>query len=309
MNITSRATPYSPPDNVRRLFQSAVTGNLRAANDLKSNAPLDLATITTQVKAALDPTASVAAVYEGATSTGFRVLYRITPSASGADKGWSLDLDLTHFIDAQHAQDAMLMDLSLYDADVTTITTRPATPLGQISLRTRGSVFWVHNALWVKLGLTGTMPGSPSTSGGSSSGSSSGTTATTPSTRTMIPELPSRMVAFATAIDKLLAANAVAASAQLKPNTAVVSPSYKGPWGQPFSFRLVSATGTHALKPAEVADGSVVIPTKNGTAQGEYAFIGAKVGTTTVKLVVARADTLAVGTAQVNVQIVAPGSS
>ena len=108
---------------------------------------------------------------------------------------------------------------------------------------------------------------------------------------------------FAAAIDTHLAKAAVPASNQLKPNTAVTSTSYKGASGKTFSFRLVAATGTHDLKPSEVDNPRIVSPTRNGTADGEYSFVGKKPGKTKLHLIVVRADNLAVGTSDVSIEI------
>lgn len=89
----------------------------------------------------------------------------------------------------------------------------------------------------------------------------------------------------------------------LKPNTAVTATTYKGAVGQAFSFQLVNAAGTHELKPAEVSNPRLVKPTCNGAVAGKYTFIGLKPGKTKVQVLTARADNLAVGVAEVDVEI------
>ena len=146
--------------------------------------------------------------------------------------------------------------------------------------------------------------------GSGTQGSSASTTIpqATPSTNPILDKL---LLPLAGALDAHLLKGAVPSSAQLKPNTKLQTPSsYEGPRGAAFSFRLADAKGTHAIKPAEPTPGSygtrpvaVVTPTGNGTADGVYNFVGRQVGKAKVLLLVARADNLAVGAAEVSVSI------
>jgi hypothetical protein len=126
------------------------------------------------------------------------------------------------------------------------------------------------------------------------------------------------LLPLANALDAHLAKFAVAPVNQLKPKTAVQTASYKGPRGKEFSFRLADASGTHTTKLAEPVVGAtgptgggdvgdaakIVIPMANGSADGVYTFLARRPGKGRLRLVVARADTLAVGAAEVGVEIV-----
>ena len=114
------------------------------------------------------------------------------------------------------------------------------------------------------------------------------------------------LLRFAHALDGHLAGGAVPPSLYLKPNTAVTFTHCTVPAFEEFSFQLADATNTHALKRSVSEDPSIVEQMGNGSATGVYTFMGTNVGKTKVYLFVARTDNLAVGWAEVQVEIVAP---
>lgn len=60
-------------------------------------------------------------------------------------------VEIGHFAEAAAAQDALVQYLTTFNADVATVTTKTAQPFGQVSLQTGASVFWVRDAIWVRL--------------------------------------------------------------------------------------------------------------------------------------------------------------
>ncbi|KAL2024324.1 hypothetical protein VTK56DRAFT_8806 [Thermocarpiscus australiensis] len=297
---TPAAGPASTPKSPSDVFAAAVTGDLKTTT--KSNAPLDPNTIATLATGIVAAKPTVKTVGVSASATHFLVQYNIegAPAAAPAAGGGPVVVlaDIAHHTDAAAAQDVLRQFLATFDGDVAAAASKTARPLGQVSLQTGTSVFWVRDAIWVRL-------------------QAAPTTTTTPSPAPAPagpppadPVLEKLLLPLAAALDAHLAKHAVAPAAQLRPNTAVKTASYRGPVGKAFSFQLVDAKGTHALKPAEpVVDGGggggmVVLPLANGSPTGEYSFLGRRPGKGKVRLVVAREDTLAVGVAEVSVEIV-----
>ncbi|KAK1762874.1 hypothetical protein QBC33DRAFT_623429 [Phialemonium atrogriseum] len=251
-------------------------------------------------------------------------------------------VDIVSLADAPSAQRAMKLYLDRFETDIAVVTKKLDQKIGQVAVQTEGSVFWVRDAMWVRVvgvpllkgkrvlssaGKSFSYGGSgsgnptstpqttvPSTRAGFSySGGSSNPSQTsnplagreTPSTSRPVPILPT-LVELATKLDVHLQKYAVQPLEQRKPNLALAgdSKSLKIPWGKTMAVKLADASGTHALKPAYPADGTVASPTQNGSASGEYTIMGKMPGLTTVSLVVVRADNLAVGTVDLQVEVV-----
>ena len=119
-----------------------------------------------------------------------------------------------------------------------------------------------------------------------------------------IPALPQHLLNLAEALDKHIQEHAVSSMDHLKPDTEVETTSITADWGKRFTIKLSNPTGAHVLKPSETSDRSIAEPTRNGSAEGNYEFIGNSPGTTTIKIIVAREDTLAIGTRDVSVTVV-----
>ncbi|KAK0718567.1 hypothetical protein B0T26DRAFT_803382 [Lasiosphaeria miniovina] len=319
MASASLVNRKSPSD----VFASAVTGNL--ASSTKSNAPLDPPTMARLATGIIGPSPTVKTLSASARAIDFRVLYSIEGASSGP-----VLLDFVHCTEAAAAQDLLKQYLGTFDGDVSAVTQKTTKPLGQVSLQTGTSVFWVRDAIWVRVQslssevpkasptppsmklspqTAGTLPaarGGPTTSAPAAAAPSS----TGPAASTANPVLAAILLPFAESLDAHLLKFAVPPNQQFKPNTAVKTSSYKGPRGTEFSFQLAEATGTHAIKPAQpaagdAAAGRIVSPTRNGSATGEYRFLGQRIGKGKVQLIVARADNLAVGAAEVTVEITA----
>ncbi|KAK3375554.1 hypothetical protein B0T24DRAFT_664731 [Lasiosphaeria ovina] len=312
--------PFSLPKAASAAFTAAVTGNL--ASTTKSNAPLDPASIATLATGIVAPKPAVTTVSVSARSTYFAVRYSIAGAASGP-----IDVEISYQTQAADAQDVLKYYLAMFDGDVAVFTKKTANPLGQVSLQTDGSVFWVRDCLFVKVNATN--PYVPKPSGiplppinepakPASLPKPPVIPATKPGGSPLAPPAPAPnpildkiLLPLAAAIDAHLAKFAVAPAAQLKPNTAVKAAAYKGPRGKEFTFALADAKGAHSFKPVEPvvtpasdAAARIVVPAANGSAAGEYTFLARKVGKGTVKLIVARNDTLAVGAAEVSIEIV-----
>ncbi|KAK0732939.1 hypothetical protein B0T26DRAFT_745041 [Lasiosphaeria miniovina] len=319
----SSPAPFSLPKAASAAFTAAVTGNL--ASTTKSNAPLDPASIATLATGIVAPKPAVTTVSVSARSTYFAVRYSIAGAASGP-----IDVEISHQTQAADAQDVLKYYLAMFDGDVAVFTKKTAKPLGQVSLQTDGSVFWVRDCLFVKVNATdhyvpkpsGTPlppinepakpasppkpPVTPGTPGTKPAGSTPAPPAPAPN-----PILDNILLPLAAAIDAHLAKFAVAPAAQLKPNTAVKAAAYKGPRGKEFTVALADPNGAHSFKPVEPvvtstsnAAARIVVPATNGSSAGAYTFLARKVGKGTVKLIVARSDTLAVGAAEVSIEIV-----
>ncbi|KAK0728883.1 hypothetical protein B0T26DRAFT_800522 [Lasiosphaeria miniovina] len=304
------------------VFASAVTGDLKSTT--KSNAPLDAPSLALLVTGTgiFGQKPSVQTVSAAIRPTYAHAQYGIDDSAGTTSS--RVVVEIAHYTDAPLAQNAMRQHLNTFDADVSLIATKTDKPLGQVSLQTAGSVLWVRDALWVRVeavspfappvppkvpGLA-VLPASPGTPGTSATGGTR-TPFPSPSGAKEGPAVPiiDKLLGLAGALDSHLAKFAVPPATQLKPNTAVKAASWKGKRGAEFSFQLVDAKGTHVIKSAEPVPGGgaqeLVSPMRNGTAAGEYPFIACREGKGKVYLVVAKADTLAVGVAEVTVEVVA----
>lgn len=137
-------TPQLPPMSPSEIFRSAVTGNL--ASTTKSNAPLDPQSIASLAAGIVSQKPTVQTINASARSTHFQVLYAVDGAASGR-----VLVNIGHYTEAAAAQEVMRQYLSTFDADVSTVTRKPDKPLGQVSLLTGASVFWVRDAIWVRL--------------------------------------------------------------------------------------------------------------------------------------------------------------
>ncbi|KAH0831470.1 hypothetical protein FOPE_00560 [Fonsecaea pedrosoi] len=115
----------------------------------------------------------------------------------------------------------------------------------------------------------------------------------------------SMLLAFATKLDTHLEAHAVSPSKHEMPKTAVDRSSFNVDCGDSFSVKLCDASNTHEFRWAEVQNPHLVLQTANkdpGTV-GEYTFCAIDPGSTTLTLILVRADNLAIGTARVQVEI------
>ena len=74
------------------------------------------------------------------------------------------------------------------------------------------------------------------------------------------------------------------------------------PCGEIFNVWLVDPLGTHELKLANAIP-DIIFQICNGTAAGKYTFLGGESGKARLQLIIARADTLAVETVDVYVEV------
>ncbi|KAJ7211305.1 hypothetical protein GGX14DRAFT_394234 [Mycena pura] len=262
-----------------------------------NNAPLDGATITKLATGIIDASPKLTSSFAFPRATSFQARYTLQTSAKPAQQ---VTVDLTICADAKSAQDAMNFYLNSFTQDYKDVLKKTDRLLGQVSLQTAGSIFWVRDAVFAKVDAF-TLP----TAASLAPPTTPPTVSSTPPAATA-PSKP--LVDFTTALDTQLSKGAVQASAQHKPNVALKGgvTAYKVVRGKTFSVFLADAKGAHEAKPAVAADPAIVKQVKNGTADGEYVFVGAKVGKTKVKLIVARADNLAVSTVNIDVEVTKP---
>lgn len=318
------------------VFSLAVTGDLKSTT--KSNAPLDaqsIAKLATSIPAIFSQRTSVKSSCTWVRPTFAAALYTVE-DGTGTDSS-TVSVLVAHYTDASAAQGAMRQHLAMFDGNVGLVTKKPDRPLGQVSIQTGTGVFWVRDAIWVRveavpsfgparasktldLPLHPAAPASPGSTTAGAPGTTAGRTTTTtpasgsdtakPSGSAPAVSVLDKVLALASALDTHLTKFAVPAAAQLKPNTTVKTSSWKGKRGAQFSFQLVDAKGTHAVKTCEPVAGdrgarNLVSLVRNGSAEGEYAFLACQEGKGKVNLLMARADTLAVGVAEVTVEVVA----
>ncbi|KAK0717612.1 hypothetical protein B0T26DRAFT_872038 [Lasiosphaeria miniovina] len=315
----------------------AVTGDLKSTT--KSNAPLDaqsIAKLATSIPAMFSQKTTVNSSCTWVRPSFAAALYTVE-DGTGTDSS-TVSVLFAHYTDASAAQGAMRQHLAMFDGNVGLVAKKPDRPLGQVSIQTGTGVFWVRDAIWVRVEavlsfgptrasktldppLNPAAPASPGNTAAGAPGTTAGKTTTTttqasrsdtakPSDSAPTVSVLDKALALAGALDTHLTKFAVPAAAQLKPNTAVKTSSWKGKRGAQFSFQLADAKGTHAVKPCEPVAGdrgarNLVSLIRNGSAEGEYTFLACQEGKGKVNLLVARADTLAVGVAEVTVEVVA----
>jgi hypothetical protein len=105
-------------------------------------------------------------------------------------------------------------------------------------------------------------------------------------------------------IDHHLAKCSVSPEGQLKPEIALPIQNLKVKTGEPFQIKLSTVNNLHETKPSEIEDTSLVIQVANGSASGEYTFFAMKAGKTKIRLVLAHAESLAVGFQDVDIVVV-----
>ncbi|KAJ7229979.1 hypothetical protein GGX14DRAFT_383942 [Mycena pura] len=291
--------PHHSPDFTKVAFPDLLTPYKSTPSaspaSVLNDAPLDGATIAKLATSIIDASPKLTSSSAFPRATSFQARYVLQTSAKLAQQ---VTVDLTICADAKSAQDAMNFYLNSFTQNYKDVLKKTDRLLGQVSLQTAGSIFWVRDTVFAKVEAF-TLPTAASLA------------PTTPPTLRSTPPAtaPSKpLVDFTTALDTHLSKGAVQASAQHKPNVALKGgvTAYKVVRGKTFSVFLADAKGAHEAKPAVAADPAIVKQVKNGTADGEYVFIGAKVGKTKVKLIVARADNLAVSTVDIDVEVTKP---
>lgn len=115
------------------------------------------------------------------------------------------------------------------------------------------------------------------------------------------------MLDVAQALDAHIAAGWVASpAAQRRPALVPAAPAtVSAKVSEPFAIKLVSGfeDTLDAARLAEPASFKVIVQAENGTAAGVFPMYALQPGTTTVKLRLAHAKTLAVGEAEVKVVV------
>jgi hypothetical protein len=285
-------------DEVARL-----TGIVQYDKVLKNNAALDRDGIASLAKSTLNPAVNVVAANEAALPSYFHVRYVIEiPQATG------IMLTIQSFGDFDAAMAALNGKLCKITSDLDRTARKSGVPLGQVSLQVGKELQWVRDCLLIQIGPNNSQsdddamdiekppqwpPGSPEAPKRSPPGF-------------VWPEIPDAVQALARALDKYLGDNAVEPSKQLKPNTTLATTnSLTVPVGGVLNIKLADDKDTHALKPAKTADREIAVPVANGGVNG-YPFRAIGKGNTLVTLIVVHAKTLAVATAMVKVQVVAP---
>lgn len=113
------------------------------------------------------------------------------------------------------------------------------------------------------------------------------------------------MLRFAVRIDSYLAEGAVLPALQRKPETKVDTSKCRAVYGESFIIKLGDPSHTRKFSQVEVENPSIVVQTENKDLDTKevYTFFANKPGQTRIKIMVARADNFATGTAEVQVEI------
>ena len=130
----------------RDLFATSVIGDL--SSSLKNNAPLDPQAVAGLATSVVASKPAVVTLSVAARPRFFRVSYGVDGTGQPAQRTF---LDITNFADSRAAQEAMKTHLELFDQDPSSVCKKPDQRLGQAALQTGSSVFWVRDAVWVKL--------------------------------------------------------------------------------------------------------------------------------------------------------------
>ncbi|KIW83556.1 hypothetical protein Z517_02801 [Fonsecaea pedrosoi CBS 271.37] len=263
---TSRSPSRNTPDaEAQKAFNSAGKGNLHS--DPKNNASLNTKTIAGLAEGIVSRDPKIVVPHFKATTTFIRAEYML-PS----------------------------------DIEPPVLKVTRNAHLGQVALQTDSSVFWVRDAMWIQV-IAEHEPAEDFLEGYEY-----------PTYRrldSLVSDFlrdatTSMLLAFATKLDTHLEAHAVSPSKHEMPKTAVDRSSFNVDCGDSFSVKLCDASNTHESRWAEVQNPHLVLQTANkhpGTVR-EYSFCAINPGSTTLTLVVVRADNLAIGTARVQVEIV-----
>ena len=298
------STPsYGPQETADAIFFAAKTGDFNT--NLKNNAPLDLQSIKTLAMATLDPDLEIEAV-KGAVHKRFvKAFYHVASPLLPVE---GMNIDFYNCADASIAQSMMRTYLARCDNDISKIFRTPKQPLGQVALESNIDVFWVRNAVHVRIWLI-TEEG---TRAKPFSSMKLLTKILTSSHLLVVKDLSdtplTKMLRMADAIDKHLVAGAVPPSLYRTPDTTVDTTHRVVPRGQTFTFQFLNVADTHVLKPSIIEDASIIRSAHktNGSATGEFIFLAKKIGKTKLSLLLARPENLSVGWAEVEVEVVAP---
>lgn len=314
------SSPFRPPDTlpieipvpaIRSAFQSAVTGNLHS--DLKNNASLeaeDVANVARQTYR--NP--MVQQISFVMTLSFLTVVYRLI---SEDDPKHYIFISIANCKDAHTAQKMMADHLSMFQAKVSTVTKRPGEDLGQVALQTDSSVFWIRDAMWIRLFMESGVEEKKKKGLLRSSEEEflANSVAGSERVKTFKAALSGRllnkasmhlMLRFAVRIDSYLAKDAVLPAQQRKPETKVDTSNCRAVWGDSFVIKLVDPSNTRKFSQVEAENPSIVIPTENKdpNAKGLYTFFANEPGRTKIKIMVARADNFATGTVEVQVEVI-----
>ena len=143
------AGPSLSPKSPSAMFAAAVTGDLKSTTT--SNAPLDPNTIISLATGIVAPKPMVKTVSVSARTTYFLAQYTVEGAAEGP-----VLVQIGHYTEAAVAQVVLRQYLATFHADVATVVKKTDKPLGQVSLQTGISVFWVRDAIWVRVQASST---------------------------------------------------------------------------------------------------------------------------------------------------------
>ncbi|KAK3366265.1 hypothetical protein B0T24DRAFT_416542 [Lasiosphaeria ovina] len=311
--------------DVERALAAAVTGDLDSITT-RNNAPLDPQTIARLATGIVASNPVVTKTTDSATPEWFRVQYRVAGAAL-----CPVEISISHHTAPLGAQNSMRMRWETSTHEVDVVTTKTAVPLGQASLQTGLSVDWVRDAVHVEVEAGPTFYPQPARQGPVPPPPD-----TQPPPRTPTPPsnpttdvhrhplafqttriLETLLLPLAQALDGHLAAHAVLSAEHITANTAMQTTAYRGVEGKELAFKLADTSGLNAIRsvaPVATEAGArnnvILAPAPSLRARGgpaavpgEYRVLPHRTGKGLFRLLVYRTDTLAVGTAVVDVEI------
>ena len=125
-------------------FSLAVTGTLKS--NLKNNARLDPETIAALAGGIIAPKPTITTTDVSASPDYFDVCYELGGALTIPNK---VLVRIVIYTDAYAAQTTMRKHLEMFDQDIREVVTKPDRAIGQVALRTAGSIFWVRDSVWV----------------------------------------------------------------------------------------------------------------------------------------------------------------
>jgi hypothetical protein len=311
---------------IGKVFSSATSPSPDHTVDPKvSNANLTPEALASVFRSAYGRDIKVSPLNTFLTSTSCQAVYTIN-KATNPSQNDQVTVEITNCTQNEAADAAMKNYLYAFERKLSEIGS-PA-KLGSRSLQTGGSVFWVRNNVFAKV-LSDAAVGKSflfhlsmrrllrffvyNSDSSSLVGSPPDPKAPPPPKESKpSPPAPSPLISsLAEALDKYLADNAIPPQKQtMKPKMEIHQPDHAEHFtaavNQPFTISLADGhQSLHPIKPVEIEDQDVLLPTKNGSSDGVYELYPLKAGSTKVRLLAAHENTLVIGSREVTVTVAA----